>query len=413
MAKIFAFKGVRPVKNLAEKVAELPYDVVSSQEAAKLAEGNPYSFFHVSKAEIDLPADMDQYDARVYQKGRDNLHKFMAEKILVQDSKPMLYVYRQIMNGRAQIGLVACASVDDYVTDVIKKHELTRADKEEDRTRHLDVLGANSGPVFLTYRAVGEIDALIGKVVAGVPEYDFTTGDKVQHTFWLVSDDAVVGQLVKLIGHVPVLYVADGHHRSASAARAREWRRERNPHHNGNEEYNRFLAVLFPHNQLFIMSYNRVVKDLNGHTKEQFLNLVREKFQVTDDAAPTPSGSKQFSMYLDGRWYGLAAKEGSFNAADPVASLDCSILQNNLLSPVLGIGDPRRDKRIDFVGGIRGTGELERRVNSGEMKVAFSLYPVTIQQLMDVSDAGLIMPPKSTWFEPKLRSGMVVHLIGE
>ncbi|NOZ14061.1 MAG: DUF1015 domain-containing protein [Acidobacteria bacterium] len=411
MVRIKPFRGVRPAGELAEKVASFPYDVLNSEEARKLASGNPYSFLRVVKPEITLDPSIDLYDDRVYQAGRDNLDKLIRDGVLVQDSGDYLYVYRQKMGNHVQTGLVGCASADDYMADRIKKHELTRADKEKDRIKHVYTLNANTGPVFLTYKAVNEIDAVIEKITEGKPEYDFVSDDGIGHTFWVIRDGDTIKKLESLFADMDAVYVADGHHRSASGAKVRDWRRKDNPNHTGEEEYNFFLAVYFPHNQLAIMPYNRVVKDLNGLTKEQFLEKVAEKFNVEKTGKKEPDYPTNICMYLDGEWYTLIAKEGTYPKDDPVHSLDVSILQENLLAPVLGIGDPRTDKRIDFIGGIRGTEELERLVNSGDFAVAFSMYPTSIEQLIAIADAGKTMPPKSTWFEPKLRSGLIVHML--
>ena len=413
MATIRPFRGLRPRKELAEKVASPPYDVLSSNEAREMAKNNPYSFLHINKPEIDLPPETNIYDESVYLKGKENLDRFIKEGILVQDEKPMFYVYRQIMGDHVQIGLVAGASVEEYEKNLIKKHELTRADKEEDRVKHVNTLNAQTGPVFLTYKAKPEIDALINRIIQNPPEYDFTADDGIRHTFWLVDNEQDIGRLQELFKTLDCLYVADGHHRSAAAMRVKQMRQAQNPNHTGNEEYNFFLTVIFPHNQMYIMDYNRVVKDLNGLSKEAFLDKVKEKFEVKEIGPTTekPKQKHEFVMYLDGKWYRLKAKPGTFDEKDPVAQLDVSILMNNLLVPVLGIGDPRKDKRIDFVGGIRGLEELKRRVDSGEWQVAFGLFPTSIEDLMAIADAGKIMPPKSTWFEPKLRSGLIIHLL--
>ncbi len=408
MATVKPFRGYRPAAQ-AERIACLPYDVINSREARELAKGNPFSFLHVEKPEIDLPEEVDLYDARVYAKGRENLDNFIARGLLVQDSKPCFYIYAQTMNGRTQYGLVAAVSAQEYDDGVIRKHELTRKDKEADRTRHVDTLSATTGPVFLTYPDQPEMDARVQALAQKAPAYQFTTPDGIGHSFWVMDDDKDIAAVTKIFERLPVLYIADGHHRSASAAAVARKRKAANPHHTGQESYNFFLAVIFPSNQLYIMDYNRLVKDLNGLDKAQFLEKVHEKFEVEKTGQARPGARHQFGMYLDGEWYTLRAKDGSFDAQDPVAALDVSILQNNLLAPVLGIGDPRTDKRINFVGGIRGPGELEKRVNSGEYQVAFSMFPTSIEELMKVADAHLIMPPKSTWFEPKLRSGLVTY----
>lgn len=412
MAIVRPFRAIRPQPDVAASVAALPYDVMNSDEARQMVKGNPYSFLHVDKAEIDMDPSIDLYDARVYEKARDNLNEMIEKGVFLQDETPCLYVYKQVMNGRAQIGIVACASIDEYRQNIIKKHELTRADKEQDRVNHVDYCNANTGPIFLTYRADGEINTLVEAAMTKPPVYDFVSEDGVGHTVWVIDEEAIIAKLAERFSGIPYLYIADGHHRSASAVRVGMKRREANPDFDGTEEFNFFLSVLFPDEQLYIMDYNRLVKDLNGNTQEQFLQKVSEKFIVTPyekAGVLKPEAKHTFGMYLSGKWYLLAAKEGSFDAADPVAQLDVSILQNNLLHPILNIGDPRTDKRIDFVGGIRGLQNLADRVDSGEMAVAFSMYPTTMQDLMDIADAGAIMPPKSTWFEPKLRSGLFIH----
>lgn len=414
MARIRPFAGVRPKKELAEKVAALPYDVMNSQEAREIAKDDPYSFLHVTKPEIDLDTTIDVHDDRVYAKAAENFKKFIDEGVLVQDETPYYYLYEQTMNDIVQVGLVAAASIDDYENNIIKKHELTRKDKEEDRTRHLDALDANAGPVFLTYHAQPKIDAIVSKWLEKEPICDFTRDDNIRHRFWVIDDTNIIEQLSNAFSQIPTLYVSDGHHRSAAACNLRKIRRENNPNHTGEEAYNFFLTVIFPHNQLHIMDYNRVVKDLNGLSSEEFLTKIADKFIVettSSDQPYSPEAKHTFGMYLNQQWYKLTAKDDTFNPADPIESLDVHILQHNLLAPILGIGEPRTDKRIDFVGGIRGLGELERRVNETGYNVAFSMYPTSIENLIDVADAGKIMPPKSTWFEPKLRSGLVVHLL--
>lgn len=409
MAKVRPFKAVRPTPEKASKVAALPYDVMSSDEAREMVKGNPYSFLHIDKAEIDLPLGTDLYAPIVYETARNTLNRMIDEGTFITENKPCYYVYRQIMDGRAQTGIVGCASIDDYMNDIIKKHELTRADKEEDRCRHVDVCDANTGPIFLTYKAREDINAVMAKYMAGAPEYDFVS-DNVQQTVWVIDGEEDIATVTAAFDATPCLYIADGHHRSASAVRVGKKRREQNPGYDGNEEFNFFLSVLFPDEQLYIMDYNRVVADLCGDTPEQFMAKVSEKFTITEMARPEKSieGKHTFGMYLDKKWYLLSAKEGTFDATDAVEALDVSILQKNLLSPILGIGDPRTDKRIDFIGGIRGIGELEKRVNEG-MAVAFAMCPTSIEELMNIADAGRIMPPKSTWFEPKLLSGLFIH----
>jgi uncharacterized protein (DUF1015 family) len=411
MAIVRPFKAVRPAKELADKVAALPYDVMNSDEAREMVKDNPYSFLHVDKAEIDLDRNIDLYNKKVYEKARENLYKMITDGVFIEDDKPRLYIYRQIMNGRAQTGIVGCTSIDDYMNDIIKKHEHTRADKEQDRINHVDYCDANTGPIFLTYKSQNEIDDIIANWTEKEPVYNFISEDGISHIVWIIEYDKDIEKLTSLFKDVNYLYIADGHHRAASATKVGQMRRSSNPEYTGEEEYNFFLSVLFPDEDLYIMDYNRVVKDLNGLSAEEYMLKVSDKFEISTyegDGPYKPSCKHTYGMYLDGKWYKLTAKEGAYNPEDPVDRLDVSILQNNLLSPILGINDPRTDKRIDFVGGIRGLGELERRVEQG-MKVAFSMYPTTIQDLMDIADAGKVMPPKSTWFEPKLRSGLFVH----
>lgn len=409
MSQIKPFCAYRPKAGLAEKVASVPYDVINTQEARQLAEGNPYSFLHVGRPEIDLPEGIDEHDDQVYATGVANLKKFIAEGTLVHDDKPCLYVYQQKMGDHVQAGLVCLCSVKEYEKDLIKKHEYTRKDKEDDRTRHVTEQNANAEPVFLTYRAVPYIDHVVDTVRKGVPDYDIVTPDGIGHTVWTVRDEVMIGELVAFFNGVPALYIADGHHRTAAAIRYGQARRAAAPNAKGDESFESFMAVVFPHDQLKIMDYNRVVKDLNGLTPEQFLAKVGEAFDIAPAAQPQPEKAASFGMFFQGAWHRLTAKVGSFPATDPVKSLDVSILQDNLLSPILGIQDPRTDKRIDFVGGIRGMKELEKRVNEG-CAVAFAMFPTSLEQLMAVSDAGQIMPPKSTWFEPKLRSGLLVRV---
>jgi uncharacterized protein (DUF1015 family) len=404
--RLHPFRALRPPPGLAARVAAVPYDVVSREEAAALAEGNPDSFLHVGRSDIDLPPDTDPYDPRIYATARAALDRFVARGTLVRDSEPGLFLYRQEMDGRAQTGIVGCVHVDDYEHDIIRKHEKTRKDKEDDRTRHVLTLNANAEPVFLTYRPVAELDALARTAAAAEPLYDFTARDGVRHTVWAVPDSEA---WVRAFCGVPVAYVADGHHRSASAWRAGKERKAANRRHRGDEEYNWFLAVLFPSNQLRILPYNRLVKDLNGLTPAAFAEQLRRLGRLELATEPAPSAPASFGLFFDGAWQRLTLDERSIDRADPIGSLDVSLLQDRLLGPILGIGDPRTDKRIDFVGGIRGPGELERRVRSGEMALGVAMYPTTLDQLMAVSDAGGIMPPKSTWFEPKLRSGLFVH----
>ena len=409
MSDVRPFRALRPRPDLAARVAAPPYDVINSEEARKMAKGNEISFLHVNKPEIDLPADVNLYDDRVYATGVKNLRRFMAEGVFEREAEPRFYVYQQRMGEHAQAGIVGAASCREYAEGLIKRHEFTRKDKEDDRTRHTHELNANAGPVFLTYRKRPEIDSIMDAIRAGRPLYDFVSPDGIGHTVWTVPPEQTA-TLQKALAAVPALYVADGHHRAASAARVGIERKGANRHHRGDEPYNYFLAVLFPHDQLRIMDYNRVVKDLNGLTEDRFLAKIREKFAVTKAAEPRPDAAHRFGMYLGGTWYRLEAKAGTFPAGDPVRSLDVAILQENLLAPVLGIADPRTDKRVDFVGGIRGLAELEKRVGQG-WAAAFALFPTSLDQLMSVADAGLVMPPKSTWFEPKLRSGLLVRTL--
>jgi uncharacterized protein (DUF1015 family) len=404
--RLHPFRALRPPPAIAGEVAAVPYDVVNREEAAALAAGNPRSFLHVGRPDIDLPADTDPYDARVYAQGRAALDAFLADGTLVRDGEPALYLYRLIMDGRQQVGIVGCVHVDDYEHDLIRKHEKTRKDKEDDRTRHVLTLSAHAEPVFLAYRPVAAVDALVAAATSAAPLYDFTAPDGVRHSLWKV---APADALVRAFAAVPLSYVADGHHRSASAWRAGKERRAANPQHTGDEEYNWFLAVLFPSDQLHILPYNRLVKDLNGLTPEQFRAKLGGLGRVERTTDPVPPVAGSFCVYLPGGWWRVTIDPATIDARDPIGSLDVSLLQERVLTPLLGVGDPRTDKRIDFVGGIRGTGELERRVDSGEMAVGFSMHPTTMDQLLAVSDAGAIMPPKSTWFEPKLRSGLLVH----
>ena len=411
MAVFKPFKALRPIPELASKIAALPYDVMNSEEAKEMVEGNPYSFLHVDKAEIDLPDCTDIYSDEVYAKACENL-KFSEEKGYCKtDATPCFYIYRQIMNGREQTGIVGCADVDDYINNRIKKHELTRADKEADRIRHVDTCDANTGPIFLCYKGNDTISSITEQWKNKAPVYDFTTDDGIQNTVWVIDDACICNEISTLLMKSGDFYIADGHHRCASAVNVAKMRREQYPDYSGNEEFNFFLAVLFPADSLEIMDYNRVVKDLNGYTEEEFVKKIEEKFTVeatsTDDAYH-PAEKHTFGMYLNKKWYKLSAKNGTFDESNPVEQLDVSILQNNLLTPVLNIGDPRTDKRIDFIGGIRGLSELERLVDGG-MAVAFSMYPTTLDDLMSIADAGMIMPPKSTWFEPKLLSGLFIH----
>lgn len=411
MAVFRPFKAIRPLPEYADKVAALPYDVMSSKEAAVMVAGNKYSFLHIDKAEIDLPEGTDLYSEKVYLKARSNLDSLVADEICRQDEHAHFYIYRQIMNGRAQTGIVGCVSIDDYINNVIKKHELTRADKEQDRINHVDYCNANTGPIFLTYRPDKNIKTIIESCCKDKPVCNFITEDGITNTVWVINDDKIIKNISDLFAETESLYIADGHHRAASAVKVGLKRREEKPAYDGNEEFNFFLAVLFDCDELEIMDYNRLIKDLNGYSVSEFIDKVSEKFIVekTDSSACyKPESRHTFGMLLDGKWYKLTAKEGTFDESDPVSSLDVSILQSNLISPILGIDDPRTDKRIDFVGGIRGLGELEKRVKD-DMRIAFSMYPTSIEELIDIADAGKIMPPKSTWFEPKLLSGLFIH----
>lgn len=404
-----AFKGIRPVEELASKIAALPYDVMNSEEAREMVKGNPHSFLHVDRAEIDLDPSVDVHDKKVYEKARANLDKMISEGEYMQDDQPCLYIYRQIMNGRAQTGLVFCASIDDYINNNIKKHEFTRADKELDRINHVDYCDANTGPIFLTYKEDDVASEVIKAWCKRKPVYDFTSEDGISHIVWVIDNEIIVNEIISLFKDVNAFYIADGHHRSASAVKVGLKRREANPNYTGEEEFNYFLAVAFPDNDLMVMDYNRVVKDTNGLTKEQLIEKLKEKFVVTkSEVQVKPSKKHTFGMFIDEEWYLLEAKEGIYNKEDPIDSLDVAILQNNVLTPILGIEDVRTSDRIDFIGGIRGIDELERRVHK-DMKIAFSMYPTEVSDIMNVADIGEVMPPKSTWFEPKLRSGLFVH----
>jgi len=412
MAILKAFKGLRPPQDIVKDLASRPYDVLNSKEARVEADGNPYSLLHIIKPEIDLAEDVNLYSQEVYDKAKSNLERFKENEWLVQDEDDYLYIYAQTMWGKTQYGIVGCAAVEDYMNNVIKKHELTRPDKEEDRMKHVRITNANMEPVFFSYPAVAEIDEIVEKFVQdNEAVYDFTGEDEVGHHFWVIKDKAIIKRIIELFDTLPATYVADGHHRTAAAALVGNEKKNNNPNHTGNEEYNFFLAVHFPDDQLTIIDYNRVVKDLNGLTNDEFIAKLGEGFDVKDmgSAIYKPDSLHNFSMYLDGKWYSLTAKDGTYNDNDPIGVLDVTILTNQVLSPVLDIQDLRTSKRIDFVGGIRGLEELQKRVDSGEMKVAFALYPVSMQQLIDIADSGAIMPPKTTWFEPKLRSGLVVH----
>ena len=412
MATIRPFMAIRPAANYAKDVAALPYDVMNSEEAREMVQEKPWSFLHVDKAEVDLPVGTDIYSDAVYQKAKENLENMIGHGVMGQDLLPNLYIYRLTMNGKSQTGLVCCTSVDEYMNGTIKKHELTRADKEADRIRHVDTLNANTGPIFLAYKKNPDAKAIIdGWTAAAKPEYDFVAEDGIRHTVWVIDSDTEIGMLVDSFKNVENLYIADGHHRNASAVKVALKRREEKPDYTGDEEFNYYLSVLFAAEDLYIMDYNRVVKDLNGYDTVSFLEEIQKKFDVVPyegEGQYRPEALHTFGMYLDGNWFKLTAKEAIITD-DAVLGLDVSILQKELLEPVLAIGDPRTDKRIDFVGGLRGLDELKRRVDSGEMRMALALYPVTMQQLMNIADAGKIMPPKATWFEPKLRSGLFVH----
>ena len=412
MAVIKPFKGVRPPKSMVEEVASRPYDVLNSEEAREEAKGNEKSLYHIIKPEIDFPVGTDEHDPAVYDKAVENFKMFQEKGWLVQDDKENYYVYAQTMNGKTQYGLVVGAYVPDYMNGVIKKHELTRRDKEEDRMKHVRVNNANIEPVFFAYPDNAELDAIVAKYTARKPEYDFIApGDGFGHTFWVIDEKEDIDRITVLFADMPALYIADGHHRSAAAALVGAEKAAQNPNHKGDEEYNYFMAVCFPASQLTIIDYNRVVKDLNGLTAEQFLKALEKDFIVEEkgETIYKPSSLHNFSLYLAGKWYSLTAKPGTYDDNDPIGVLDVTISSNLILDEILGIKDLRSDKRIDFVGGIRGLEELKRRVDSGEMAMALALYPVSMKQLMDIADTGNIMPPKTTWFEPKLRSGLIIH----
>ena len=415
MSQIRPFKGLRPLPELAAQIASLPYDVMDTEEARTILKDNPLSFLSVTKSEATLPSGTNSHSREVYEKAKENLKKYISSGQMKVDEKPCYYLYRQEMSGHVQIGLVACASVQEYRDNVIKKHELTRHDKEQDRVDHITVTEAQTGSVFLTCRNKKEIDDFTADVLLKQrPEYDFVAEDGIRHTLYVIADEAAIAEITRLFAEVPVLYIADGHHRSAAAMRVADAMKER-PGHTGEEEYNYFLAVIFPDNMMCILDYNRVVKDLCGRSEAEFLEKIQEKFVVEENTGEQKKPAKlhQFGMYLAGKWYNLTAKSEIYDDNDPVGCLDVTVLQENLLAPLLGINDPRTDERIAFIGGIRGLGELEKKVNSGEYKVAFAMYPTSMEQLMEIADSGMIMPPKSTWFEPKLRDAMVVHLIGD
>ena len=412
MAIVKPFKGIRPPKSMVEEVASRPYDVLNSEEAREEAKGNEKSLYHIIKPEIDFPVGTDEHDSAVYDKAVENFKMFQEKGWLVQDDKENYYVYAQTMNGKTQYGLVVGAYVPDYMNGVIKKHELTRRDKEEDRMKHVRVNNANNEPVFFAYPDNAELDAIVAKYTAREPEYDFIApGDGFGHTLWVIDEKDDIDRITALFADMPALYIADGHHRSAAAALVGAEKAAQNPNHKGDEEYNYFMAVCFPASQLTIIDYNRVVKDLNGLTAEQFLKALEKDFIVEEkgESIYKPSSLHNFSLYLAGKWYSLTAKPGTYDDNDPIGVLDVTISSNLILDEILGIKDLRSDKRIDFVGGIRGLGELKKRVDSGEMAMALALYPVSMKQLMDIADTGNIMPPKTTWFEPKLRSGLIIH----
>jgi len=416
MAIIKPFKGIRPPQNLVEKVASRPYDVLNSMEALNEAEGNPMSLYHIIKPEIDFEPGTDEHDEKVYAKAAENFAKFRSEGWLVQDKVEKYYVYAQTMNGKTQYGLVVCANVDDYINGNIKKHELTRRDKEEDRMKHVRVNNANIEPVFFAYSHQKELDSIVAEIVKGTPEYDFIApGDGFGHQFWTIDNPVTIARITELFETIPSLYIADGHHRSAAAVLVGIEKRSQNPNHTGTEEYNYFMAVCFPDNQLNIIDYNRLLKDMNDLTDDEFLAKLSLNFEVELKGNDNykPNKLHNFALYLSGNWYSLTAKKGTYNDNDPIGVLDVTISSNLILDEILGIKDLRSDKRIDFVGGIRGLGELKRRVDNGEMRLALALYPVSMNQLITIADTGNIMPPKTTWFEPKLRSGLVIHeLIG-
>ncbi|MCX6244130.1 MAG: DUF1015 family protein [Bacteroidetes bacterium] len=414
MAILKAFRGLRPPRDIAKDLASRPYDVLNSDEARVEAKENPYSLLHIIKPEIDLPADVDIHSQAVYDKAKENFDLFRKKGWLVQDVEDYLYIYAQTMNGKTQYGIVGCAGVEDYMNGIIRKHELTRKDKEEDRMKHVRITDANMEPVFFAYPAVPEIDSIVSGIVKNnAPEYDFVAADGVGHHFWMITDKQTIDRITALFAKIPFTYVADGHHRTAAAALVGNEKKQNNPGHTGTEEYNYFLAVHFPDNQLSIIDYNRVVKDLNGLSASEFLSKLSVTFTVEEKGAAVykPERLHNFSLYMEGKWYSLTAKPGTYNDSDPIGVLDVTILSRLILDPILDIKDLRTSTKIDFVGGIRGLGELSKRVDSGEMKAAFALYPVSMKQLIDIADSGNIMPPKTTWFEPKLRSGLVVHLL--
>jgi uncharacterized protein (DUF1015 family) len=415
MAIIKAFKGFRPKKEHVNQVASRPYDVLNSDEAREEVKGNPYSFLHVVKPEVDLPIDVDLHSDTVYNKAKQNLNKLISEGMFVQDKEECLYIYAQTMWGKTQYGIVACAAVEDYMNNIIKKHELTRPDKEEDRMNHIRITNFNAEPVFFAYPDHKELKEITNKVVSVKAECDFKTHDGVGHQLWVISDKAIIKRIVEIFRNdIPFTYVADGHHRTAAAALVGNERKKTNPSHTGNEEYNFFLAVHFPAGELTIIDYNRLVKDLNGLSESEFIEKLKKSFDIEEKGKEIykPSKLHNFSMYINGIWYSLTARPGTYNDSDPIGCLDVNVLSDTVFTPVLNITDLRKSNRIDFVGGIRGLGELKKRVDSGEMAAAFALFPVSMKQLMDIADTNNIMPPKTTWFEPKLRSGLVIHELG-
>jgi uncharacterized protein (DUF1015 family) len=411
MAKIKAFKAIRPEENIANKVAALPYDVMNYEEAKEMVKGNPYSFLHIDRAEIDLEEGINPYDKKVYEKAKNNLQEFRDKGIFITDEKQNIYVYRQIMDGRVQTGIVVCTSIDDYLNGVVKKHEYTREDKELDRINHVDYCNSNTGPIFLTYKRQHEIDKIVEEETKRKPIYNFSSEDGITHMVWIIEDDKIIKKIIDIFDGITSLYIADGHHRTAAAIKVGQMRREQNPGFKEEAEFNYFLSVLYPAEDLKIFDYNRVVKDLNGLTIEQLLYKVADYFSVEKlDGVEEyrPEERHSFGMYVEGCWYKLTAKQEKIDEKEVVSSLDVSILQDNLLNPILGIEDPRKDDRIEFVGGIRGIKELTKRANS-DMKIAFSMYPTSIEELMKIADEKKVMPPKSTWFEPKIRSGLFIH----
>lgn len=409
MAIIKPFKAYRPVKELASKIAALPYDVMNTEEAREMVEENEYSFLHVDRGEINFPGKVNIYSEEVYKKSREVLDEMIEKKYYIQDENQCFYIYRQTMNGKSQIGLVMCASVDDYINNIIKKHEKTRADKERDRINHVDYCDANTGPIFLTYRNQTEISKIMDKWIQNEPLYDFISEDGNRHIIWIINNDSDIKKLTTLFKTIDSLYIADGHHRAKSAVEVGLKRRRENPGYTGEEEFNYFLAIVYPDNELEVLDYNRTVKDLNGLNEDEFLSAIEKNFKIkVSKEAVKPKKKHTFGMYMNNIWYELEAKDGTFNEEDPMERLDVSILQNNLLSPILGIDDPTKSDRIEFIGGIRGIKELEKRANK-DMKVSFSMFATTIDDIMSIADSGMIMPPKSTWFEPKPRSGLFIH----